>query len=159
MTEQRDAGWVAKAAPEEIHAALNAGELTVYMGGKTDAERTQEARVKGTPDRLYAEAFGFDSYEQMKAIVSAHGSTMVSAIRQGMSPDQLAKLDWLQAASPSEAFAAEQAGELDLLLGRGQHQGANQADGISRSAGAAASNSSLEDVEASALFQQMTGGA
>lgn len=157
MAEQRNAEWVAKATPEQIHAAVQAGELVHYMGGKTDAERTQEAHVKGTPDRLYAEAFGFGSYEQMKAVVSAHGSTMVTAIRQGMSADQLAKLDWLESASPEEAYAAEQAGELNLLLGRGKHKAASQDDGINRSAGAGASNSSLGDVEGSGVFQQMVG--
>ncbi|WP_025157546.1 hypothetical protein [Leifsonia aquatica] len=157
MVEQRSAGWVAKATPDQIHEALHAGELAVYMGGKTDSESAQEAHVKGTPDRLYAEAFGFDSYAQMKAVVNAHGSTMVTAIRQGMSPDQLAKLDWLESASPEEAYAAEKAGELNLLLGRGNHKG-TEGDGIIRSAGSAASNSDISEVEASAEYQAAVAG-
>ncbi|NYK08573.1 hypothetical protein [Leifsonia naganoensis] len=123
---------MATATPDQISEALARGELVTYMGGKTDAETAQESRVKDTPDRLYAEAYGFSSYTQMENAGNAYGSTVFEKIRRQMSPEQLTKLDWLDTATPQEAYAAEQAGELDQLLGRGRHQGANRADGINR---------------------------
>lgn len=159
MTVQRDAAWVLAASPEERVKALNAGELVHYMGGQTAEERAQVDYVRDTPDRLYAQAHGFSTFEQMKAVTSAHGSTLVDSIRRDMSSEQLEKLNWLGSASPAEVFAAEQAGELDQLLGRGRFAGANQADGNIRSAGGAASGSRLSEVEASAEFRGMTGQA
>lgn len=156
MTSQRDASWVTAASPAQISAALAAGELAHYMGGQTADERNQDAVIAATPDRLYAQAHGFDSYEQMRSVVSAHGSTLVTAIRRGMSPDQLAGLDWLESATPQQAYAAEQTGELNRLLGRGQHAGENKADGIIRSAGGAASNSDIHEVEGSAEYRGMS---
>lgn len=153
MTIQRDAAWVRSATDEERVRALTAGELAHYMGGQTADERAQDALIAGTPDRLYAQAHGFDSFAQMESVVSSHGSTMVTAIRRDMTPEQLSKLSWLESATPQEAYAAEQAGELDDLLGRSQYAGANKADGIIRSAGGAASGSRLAEVEASAMFK------
>ena len=98
--------------------ALYGGELAHYLGGKTDDELAHDARVKDTPNRLLAEAYGFSSYGQMTSAGSAHGSTLFEAKRRDMTPAQIEKLEWLESASPQDAYAAEQAGQLDNLLGR-----------------------------------------
>ncbi|MGH1547979.1 hypothetical protein ACRAWB_01890 [Leifsonia poae] len=59
-----------------------------------------------------------------------------------MTPAQLEKLAWLESATPAEAFNAEQAGDLDNLLGRDV---ANEADRI------AAISSQVRDAVAHAL--------
>lgn len=118
MADQRDETWMKTASPEEIVRAVEAGELTSYLGGKTDDQLAYEARVRATPDRLYAEAYGFDSHSQLTTTINQYGSSALEVMRREMTPAQLEKLEWLETASASEAYAAEQAGELDNLLGR-----------------------------------------
>ncbi|MGH1547978.1 hypothetical protein ACRAWB_01885 [Leifsonia poae] len=48
MVEQRDEAWVKAASPEQINAAMGAGELAQYLGGKTEEEKAHDAHV-GAP--------------------------------------------------------------------------------------------------------------
>ncbi|MFP3464579.1 hypothetical protein [Leifsonia sp. SIMBA_070] len=118
MVEQRDDAWVKSASPEAVHAALNAGELVQVLGGKTPAELDHAAHVAFTPKRLLAEAYKFESHEQLVSVSNHYGSTMLAAKRADMSPAQLEKLNWVESATPADVYAAEQAGDLDSLLGR-----------------------------------------
>lgn len=130
MVEQRDAAWVAAASPEDRVRALNAGELATYLGGRTEAEQAQEAHVNASPDRLLAEAYGFASAAQMVSVGNSYGSTLFESKRRDMTPAQAEKLVWLESATPAEAYAAEQAGELDNLLGRDVKNEAARLDAI-----------------------------
>lgn len=118
MIEQRDAAWVAGASPEQIAAANRAGELAHYQGLTTDDERAHEAHVNESRDRLFAEALGFASHGQLSNALGYYGTGLFESKRNDMTPAQREKFDWLRSASPAEAYAAEQAGELDNLLGR-----------------------------------------
>ncbi|MGN7799050.1 hypothetical protein [Leifsonia sp. 22587] len=118
MVEQRDESWVKAASPDQIAAAVDAGELAHYMGGKSEDEKAHDARVEGSPNRLLAELYGFSSYQQMTSMGSAYGSTLFESKRRDMTLAQLEKLEWLETASPAEVHAAEAAGDLDQALGR-----------------------------------------
>ncbi|WP_157498327.1 hypothetical protein [Leifsonia sp. Leaf336] len=116
--EQRGPEWVKSASPDQITAALQAGELAHYMGGKTPDELAHDAHVEDSPNRLLSEAYGFASHRQMSAVAGAYGSTLLESRRRDMTAEQLEKLTWLETASPEQAYAAEAAGELNSLLGR-----------------------------------------
>lgn len=114
MTMQRDAQWVKAATADEIVAAQTAGELATYLGGQTAEERAQSAVAAGSVDRVSAAAYGL-SVAQAKAMSD---STFFTSKRGAMDAAQLEKLSWVESARPDEVFAAEQAGELDHLMGR-----------------------------------------
>ena len=130
MPEQRGADWAKSASAEAIRDAMEKGELAHYLGGKTDVERGHDAVVSGTPNRLLAEAYGFESYGQMTSASNHYGSSMLALKRQEMSPEQVQKLDWLSTATPAEVYAAEQRGELDALLRRDVANEAARLDAI-----------------------------
>jgi hypothetical protein len=114
MVAQRGEAWVKAASPEQINTALKAGELASYMGGKTVEEQVHDALVAGSADRVHAAAYGL-SLAQAQAI---NDSSFFSSKRRDMDMAQLEKLGWVESATPAEVFSAEQAGDLDHLLGR-----------------------------------------
>ena len=107
---QRDEAWVKTASPEERVAAQQAGELAHYLGGLTAEETALAAHVAGSRDRVVKAAYGFANTGDLD-------STWFEAKRKAMSPEQLEKLSWVESSTPTEVHAAEQAGELDHLLG------------------------------------------
>jgi len=112
MAEQRDEAWVKSASPEDLVAAQQAGELSHYLGGLTADETAQAARVAGSRDRVQLAAYGLHG--------AARGdldSTWFEAKRRQMSPAQLEKLAWVESSTPEAVYEAEQAGDLDHLLG------------------------------------------
>ena len=109
---------VFRAEHERIRRGTAAQQLETVrevLGGKTPDEMAADAHVASAPDRVLAAAYGFATYEQMDALSGALGSTYFAAKRRDMTPEQLAKLDWVSTALPAEVFAAEQAGELNLI--------------------------------------------
>jgi hypothetical protein len=116
MVEQRNEAWVKAATPEQRVAAQSAGELAHYLGGTTPEEQAQSAFVAGTADRVYAAAYGL-TVGQAKGNRDLD-STWFAAKREDMTPAQREKLSWVEGATPADVYAAEQAGELDHLLGR-----------------------------------------
>ena len=116
MVVQRNGDWVKTASPEQIVTAQRAGELVTYLGGKTVEEQAHDAHVAGAPDRVQAAAYGL-AVDQLRSN-GARDSTWYEKKRRGMDAEQLEKLDWVESSTPADVFAAEQAGELDHLLGK-----------------------------------------
>lgn len=114
MTEQRGEAWVKSASAEEIVAAQNAGELATYLGGLTAEEQAQERVVAGTPDRVLASAYGVPTLRGNSGL----SSNWFEAKRARMDASQLEKLSWVESAPAAEVYAAEQAGDLDHLMGK-----------------------------------------
>jgi hypothetical protein len=112
---QRDEAWVGTASAEDLSAAQRAGELAHYLGGQTAAESALAVHVAGTRDRVQAAAFGLAPHGAGRGDLD---STWFEAKRRAMTPEQLEKLTWVESSTPAEVYAAEQAGELNALLGR-----------------------------------------
>lgn len=109
MSVQRDEAWVLAAGPEERVAAQRAGELAHFLGGSTPEETAQAAYVAGSQDRVQRAAYG--------RIPGDADSNWFEAKRRAMTPEQLEKLAWVEGSNSADVFAAEQAGDLDHLLG------------------------------------------
>lgn len=116
MGEQWTEDRVKSATPEQIVAAQEAGELVHYLGGKTPDEIYHDQTVAGTPDRISAAAYGL-SVGQAKGGADLYSGNWFEAKRKDMDAAQLEKLDWVESASPAEVYEAEQAGQLNHLLG------------------------------------------
>ncbi len=113
MVVQRGEAWANSATPDAIVAAQAAGELATYLGGETSEELAHGALVAGAPDGVLRAVYGLTS-------LTGNGdldSTWFEAKRRGLDAEQLEKLSWVEPASAAELYAAEQAGELDHLLG------------------------------------------
>lgn len=126
MGAQRDQAWVKAATPEQIVAAQQAGELGSYLGSKTAEQKAHDALVAGSADRVHAAAYGL-SVAQAKAV---NDSSFFTSKRGDMDGAQLEKLLWVESSSPADVYAAEQAGDLDHLLGRDVSNEASRLDAI-----------------------------
>ena len=118
MVAQRGEAWVNAASPEQIVTAQRAGELVTYLGGKTVEEQAHDAHVAGAPDRVRAASYGL-AVDQLRSN-GDRSSNWYEAKRSSMDAAQLEKLDWVESSTPEDVFAAEQAGELDHLIGSTQ---------------------------------------
>jgi hypothetical protein len=136
MIAQRDQAWVKGASAEQIVAAQQAGELVSYLGGKTVEEQSHERDVAATPDRVLAEAYGLSSIRGRGDL----SSNWFEAKRRSMDATQLEKLNFVESASPADVFSAEQAGDLDHLLGRDVSAEAARLDAVRAATTAAMTN-------------------
>lgn len=102
------------ASSEAIAEALASGELATYLGGLTPDQQAQERRVAQSVDRISAAAYGLTPGQA--SMGSARDSTWFAAERSRMTPEQRAKLEWVESATPEDVYRAEQAGELKDLV-------------------------------------------
>jgi hypothetical protein len=112
--EQRTLDWVKGAAPEEVHAAVNAGELDDVLSGRTPAleplTREQIEQVGGmTPEQLVEQAqTNPDMARRIGADQGARGERASGAPTPSI----------LDGKGPREIARMLRDGDLDDLLGR-----------------------------------------